>query len=147
LESLPWNLPVPISHFRNLKLSRRDADDPLEVKGKMALVKEADPKRDLRQAELVVCPQQVLRSFNAARDQILVRRQPGGRLELSRKVIGAEMGDGSHLLLRRTAFEIFHDELDDPVELPSGKCAVRRGGQPTRARDMTDQLNGQDVGE
>ncbi|MEY2605308.1 MAG: hypothetical protein QOH31_3124 [Verrucomicrobiota bacterium] len=26
----------------NPKLSRRDADDPLEVKGKMALVREAD---------------------------------------------------------------------------------------------------------
>jgi hypothetical protein len=147
LESLPWNLPVPISHFRNLKLSRRDADDPLEVKGKMALVKEADPKRDLRQAELVVCPQQVLRSFNAARDQILVRRQPGGRLELSRKVIGAEMGDGSHLLLRRTAFEIFHDVLDDPLELPLGKYAARRGRLPVPTSDMTDQVNRQDSGK
>jgi len=52
----------------NPKLSRRDADDPLEVKGKMALVWEADAECDLRQADLAVCPQEVLRSFNAARD-------------------------------------------------------------------------------
>lgn len=37
------------------KLSRRDADDPLEVKGKMALVREAGAERDLRQAELAPC--------------------------------------------------------------------------------------------
>jgi hypothetical protein len=46
----------------NTKLSRSDADDPLEVKGKLALVREADAKRDLRQAELVVSPQEVLRT-------------------------------------------------------------------------------------
>ena len=40
----------------NPKLSRRDADDPLEVKGKMALVREADAECDLRQAKLAICP-------------------------------------------------------------------------------------------
>ena len=59
----------------SLKLSRRDADDPLEVKGKLVLVREADAERDLHQAELAICPQELLRSFNAARDHILVRGQ------------------------------------------------------------------------
>jgi hypothetical protein len=52
----------------------------------MALVREADAERNLRQADLAVSPQEVLRSFNAARNHILVRRQPGGRLELPREV-------------------------------------------------------------
>jgi hypothetical protein len=69
----------------NPKLSRRDADHPLEVKRKLALVREADAERDLHQAEFAICPQEVLRSFNAARDHILARRQPGGRLELRAK--------------------------------------------------------------
>ena len=129
------------------KLPRRDADEPFKVKGELALVREAGAERDVRQAELTVGTQEVLRSFDAARDHILVRRQPSGRLELPRKVIGAEINDGSHLLQRRTAFEIFHDVLDDHVELPARKYTVRRRRQPVRARDMTDQVNRQDSGE
>ena len=68
----------------NPKLPWRDADDPLEVKAEMALVREAGAESDLCQVELTVSPQEVLGSFNAARDQVLVRRQPGGRLELAR---------------------------------------------------------------
>ncbi len=56
------------------KLSWRDADDPLKLKAKMALIREAGAERDLGQAEPAVCPQQVLRSFNAACDYILMRR-------------------------------------------------------------------------
>jgi hypothetical protein len=56
----------------NPKLSRRDADDPLEVKTEMALIREAGAVRDLREAELAVCSQEELRSFNAPRDHILV---------------------------------------------------------------------------
>jgi len=57
----------------NPKLSRRDADDPLEVKAEMALIREAGAVRDLREAELAVCSQEELRSFNAPRDHILIR--------------------------------------------------------------------------
>jgi hypothetical protein len=67
--------PPPLQDsFRNPKLPRRDADDPLKVKGKLALVRESDAERDLRQAELIVFPQEVLCSLNAACDQITVRR-------------------------------------------------------------------------
>ena len=113
----------------------------------MALIREAGAERDLGQAEPAVCPQEVLRSFNAACDYILVRRQPGGRLELAREVIGAEMGDGSHLLQRGTASEIFHDILNDPTELVAWQYAVRRRQLPARTRDMTDQVDGQNIGE
>ena len=54
------------------KLSRCDADDPLEVKGKSALIREPDAERDLRQAELIACPQEVLCSFNAAHVKTIV---------------------------------------------------------------------------
>src|SRR5260221_3706522 len=131
----------------NPNLSGRDADDPLEVRGKMALVREAGAERALRQAELTVSPQEVLCSFNAARDHILVRRQPGARLELAREVIGAEMRDGSHLLQRGAASEIFHDVLNDRPELPARKYAVRRDRKPARIRRMADQVNGQNIGE
>ena len=57
-------------------------------------------------------------------------RQPGARLELPGEVIGAEMSDGSHLLQRGTAFEIFHDVLDDRAELPVWKYAACRGRRP-----------------
>jgi len=48
------------------------------LKAKMALIRETGSERDLGQAESGVCPQEVLRSFNAAYDYKLVRRQPGG---------------------------------------------------------------------
>src|SRR5207253_7942936 len=88
------------------KLSRRGADDPLKLKAKMALIRETGAEHDLGQAEPTVCPQEVLRSFNAACDHILVRRQPGGCLELPREMKGAEMEDGRHSLQRRIASEI-----------------------------------------
>src|SRR5260221_12976997 len=113
----------------------------------MALVREADAECDLRQAELAICPEEVLRSFNAARDHILVRRQPGGRLELAREVIGAEMGDGSHLLQRGTASEIFHDILNDPTELVAWQYALPPPQPPARTRDMTDQADGPNLAE
>ena len=53
------------------KLSRCDTDDPLEVKGKLALVREIGAERNLCQLELIVFPQEVLCSLNAALDDIL----------------------------------------------------------------------------
>jgi hypothetical protein len=60
----------------------------------MALIRETRAERHLGQAELAPCPQEVLRSFNAARYHILVRRQSGSCLELPREMKGAEMDDG-----------------------------------------------------
>ncbi len=50
------------------------------------------------------------------------------------------MDDRRHLLQRRTAFEIFHNVLNDPAELVTWKCTVRRHQLPARTRDMTDQV-------
>jgi hypothetical protein len=77
------------------ELPRRDADDPLEVLGKLALVLEAGADGDLRQGEVAASLQEVLGPFDAAQDDVLVRRQPGGRLDLPREVVGAEAGDST----------------------------------------------------
>lgn len=101
-----------------------------------ALIREAGAKRDLRQLELAVYPQGVLRPFNAARDHILVRRQPAGCLELSCEMIRTEMDDGRHLFQRWTAFEIFYDVLNDRAGLVVWEYSVRR--RRLGARDMAD---------
>ena len=77
------------------------------------MIREPDAERDLRQAEFTVRPQEVLGSFNAACDHILVRRQSSGRFELARKVIGAEMNGGSHLL---------HQCLSRRADYLNGNC-------------------------
>ncbi len=51
----------------------------------MALICETGAERDLGQADLAISPQEFLRPFNAAREHILVRRQPGGRLNCRAK--------------------------------------------------------------
>jgi hypothetical protein len=66
---------------------RRDADEPLEVTAELALVREAGARGDLRQGE-VAALQELLGPLDAAGDDILVRRQPGGPLELLREVVG-----------------------------------------------------------
>src|SRR5262249_24103312 len=57
------------------ELARRDADEALEVMGELALVREAGPRGDLRQGEVVASLQELLRPVDAAREDELVRRQ------------------------------------------------------------------------
>ena len=78
-------------------MSRRDADDALEAMGELALIRESDARRDLSQGEVTVGVQELLRPLDAARDDVLVRRHPGGRFELPRKVVGAEVDGRGHL--------------------------------------------------
>src|SRR5262245_29617213 len=79
------------------ELPRGDADRALEVMGKLALVREAGTGGDFRQGE-VAFAQELLRPLDAAGDDVLVRRQPGGPLELPGEVVGTEAGDGGQLL-------------------------------------------------
>jgi hypothetical protein len=80
------------------ELPRRDADDPLELVGELALIREAGTGGDLRQGQVVSCLEELLGSFDATGDDILVRRQPGSRLELSGEVVRAKTGDCGYLL-------------------------------------------------
>ena len=52
--------------------------------GELALVGEAGAQGDLRQGQVRPCLQELLGPLDAAQDDVLVRRQPGGRLELPR---------------------------------------------------------------
>src|SRR6516162_6634191 len=70
------------------ELSRRDADEALEVLTEHALAREAGVRGDLRQGE-VAALQKLLRPLDATQDHVLVRRQPGGPLELPREVVDA----------------------------------------------------------
>src|SRR5215468_2737873 len=64
------------------ELPRRDADEALEVVGEVALVREAHVRGDLRQGEGRPCLKEFLGALDAARDDVQVRRPPGGPLEL-----------------------------------------------------------------
>jgi hypothetical protein len=55
----------------------------------LALIREAGARRDLCPGEARPALQEFFGPFDAAGDDVLVRRQPGGRLELPREVVGA----------------------------------------------------------
>jgi hypothetical protein len=78
-----------LAHFQAVvaspELSRRDADDPLEVGGELALVREADPECDLNQTEAAICAQEVLSPLNPPPNYILMWRQPGRRFNCRAK--------------------------------------------------------------
>ena len=87
-----WDLRLLFDSCGRPELLRRDPDEALEVLGELALVREAGARGDLRQRDVAAALQELLRPFDAAGEDVLVRRHPGGRLELPREVIGAEMG-------------------------------------------------------
>src|SRR5262249_50768363 len=82
----------------------------------LALVREAGAGGDFRQREIIIGLQELFGPLDAAGDDVLVRRQAGGRLELPSEVEGAEMGRRRHLL-QAQAGQVFLDELGDAVEL------------------------------
>src|SRR5215475_764445 len=129
------------------ELPRRDADYALEVMRELALVREAGVRGHLRQGEVASGLQELLGPLDAARDDVLVRRQPGGPLELRDEVVGAEAGDGGQLLQGRATVEVLLDVLDDGAELRSGE----RAGSPARGlagrKGMADQVDSQEVGK
>ena len=73
---------------------------------------------------------------------VLVRWQPGGPLELSRKVVEAEAGDRRHLLQARAGVEVFLDVL----EPPRGSTPSPPSQRPAGCHDVPDQVDGQEVG-
>src|SRR5262249_31069963 len=95
------------------ELPRRDADQALEVMGELALVREAGVDGDLRQGGVASGLQELLGPLDAAGDDVLVRRQSGGRLELPREVVGAEVRGRGQLPKCQAAVEVLLDVLDD----------------------------------
>src|SRR5262249_47784362 len=90
-----------VGSYARPELPRRDADQALEVMGELALVREAGVRGHLRQGEVASGLQELLGPLDAAGDDVLVRRQPGGPLELPGEVVGTEAGGGGHLLQGR----------------------------------------------
>src|SRR5262249_50282398 len=88
------------------ELPRRDAGQALEVTRELALVREAGVQGDLRQGEVASGLQELLGPLDAAQDDVLVRRQPGGPLELRDEVVGTEAGDRGQLLQGRATVEV-----------------------------------------
>src|SRR4029077_2100298 len=129
------------------ELPRRDADQALEVMGELALVREAGDSGDLRQGEGAFGLQELLGPLDAAGDDVLVRRQSGGPLELPGEVVGTEAGDGGQLLQGRAGVEGFLDVLDDGAELRSAERAVPPACGLTGRRNVPEQMDGQDVGQ
>ena len=61
--------------------------------GELALVREPGARGDLRQREIAFGLQELLGPLDAAPDDVLVRWQSGGRLELPGEVVGVEADD------------------------------------------------------
>src|SRR5262249_53546990 len=115
--------------------------------GELTLVREAGMRCDLRQGEVASGLQDALGALDAAGDDVLMWRQPGGPLELPGEVVGAEAGDCRQLLQGRAGVEVFLDVFDDGAELRSGERAVPPARGLARCQDVSDQVDGQDVGE
>src|SRR5262252_10007428 len=135
------------SSYARPELPWGDADDALEVMGELALIREPGVRGDLRQGQFGPGLQELPGPLDFALDDVLVRRQPGGPLELGDEVVGAEAGDRGQLLQGRATVEVLLDVLDDGADLRSGK----RAGSPARGRagrrTVPDQVNGQGVGQ
>jgi hypothetical protein len=119
--------------------SGRDADETLEVMRERALVRKPGVGGDLRQGEVAASLQELLRPFDAARDHVLVRRHPGGRLELPGEVVGAEPGDRGQLLQSRTGVEVLSMYSTTARSRPRGSVpsrprSGRRGAWTCRIR-------------
>src|SRR5262249_42808359 len=136
-----------VGSYARPELPPRDADCALEVMRELALVREAGVRGHLRQGEVASGLQELLGPLDAAGDDVLVRRQPGGPLELPDEVVGTEAGDRGQLLQRRATVEVLLDLLDDSAELRSGE----RTGPPARGlagrQDGADHADPPDVGK
>src|SRR6516165_3103061 len=106
------------------ELPRRDSDYALEVMRELALVREAGMRGDLRQGEVAAGLQELLGPLDAAGEDVLVRRQPGGPLELPGEVVDAETSDRGQLLQARAGVEVLLDVFNDGAELRSGQRSV-----------------------
>src|SRR5262245_13551920 len=96
----------------------------------VALVREADARRNLCQGEIAILLKELLRTLDATGDDVLVRRLTGRDLELPREVVGAEVGDLRHVLQGQAGVEVFVDVLDDRAELRSEERRVGKESRP-----------------
>ena len=91
---------------------------------KLALVRKTNVGGEIRQGQVGPCLQKLPRLLDAAPDDILVRRQPGGLPELAGEVVGAQVRHRGHLLQAQVGIELLLDVLDDSAEPPWRQCPV-----------------------
>ena len=115
--------------------------------GELALVREAGLGGDLRQGQVRTGLQELLGPFDAAQDDELVRRQPGGGLELPGEVVGVEADDRGQLRQGRAAVEVLLDVLLHGAEPPPRQQPVPPALQPAGRREALEQVDGQEVGQ
>src|SRR6516164_4496059 len=113
-----------VGSYARPELPRRDAGEALELTGELALVIEAGVRGDLRQREVASALQELLGPLDTAGDDVLVRRQAGGPLELPGEVVGAKTSDRGQLLQARAGVEVLLDVFNDGAELRSGQRSV-----------------------
>jgi hypothetical protein len=109
------------------------------VPAELALVREAGAQGDLRQGQVRPCLQEMLCSLDATQDDVLVRRQPGGGLELPREVVGVEADNRSELRQGRAGAEVpldvlLHGAEPPPRQHPSRPRSSRQGAETWRIR-------------
>src|SRR5262249_60925581 len=111
------------------ELARRDADGPLEMRGELTLVRESGVRGDLREREIVALAEELLRAFDPAGNDVLVRRQSDGRLELPREGECAGVRGLGDLRQQLVWVEVFLDVLDHGVQLSRRGRALRAAGR------------------
>src|SRR5262249_36649602 len=136
-----------VGSYARPELPRRDAEEALEGVGELALGREAGAGGGVRQGGVASGLQELLGPLDAAGDDVLVRRQSGGPLELPGEVVGTEAGDSGHLLQGRAGVKVFLDVLDDGAEPCSGERAVPPARGLAGRQGVPDQVGGQDVGQ
>src|SRR5262245_28560195 len=136
-----------VGSYARPELPRGDADQAREVMGELALVREAGVRVELRQGGVASGLQELLGPLDAAGDDVLVRRQPGGRLELPREVVGAEVRGRGQLPKGQAAVEVLLDVLDDRAKPPPWERPVRPTSQGAGGGGVTDQVDGEEVSQ
>src|ERR1700676_5365360 len=116
--------PESLLTLRPAKFPRRRTERMPEMTRQMALVGKARGIRDLRQRE-VRLGQHFLGAFDSLLCEIVVRRDAGGPLEFSRKVMDRQSGDcGQHSQIYAFAQMHFH-VFAYPTDRSGRQSAVR----------------------
>src|SRR5262249_20011666 len=124
------------------ELTGRDTDETLEVLAEVTLIREPDVHGDLRKRQIAHL-QKFLGPLDATRDDVPMRGQSGGHLELTREVVGAESGDRTQSPQAQTAAEMLLDVIKHGAEPHTRERTVRTAFGLAGRQDVSDELNSQ----
>src|SRR6202035_1961571 len=136
-----------LSDSRRPKMSRCDPGNPFKMQTELALIRETSSYCYFGKAKFLPSAQEFLRSFNSSGNNELVGRQTGGGFKLACEMIRAEMDQLGHSFQCRSVVQVRHDVVDNCGKLSAGQHSTRPSCCSAESEEMTDQVNGQDVGE